>query len=220
MASNRRPGLDELERVQVRSVGELRRWLEANHGRTQGVWLVTWRKGADRPYVPWPDVVDELLCFGWVDSLPRKLDEARTMLLITPRRAGSAWSAVNKQKVGRLRTEGRMTPAGEACVEAAVHDGSWTRLDVVETLVLPDDLVAALSSSPPALDNFERFPASSRRGILEWIQAARRPGTRERRIAETAEKAARNVKANHPRGRDAGPRAPDDSGRRAEPSTG
>jgi len=205
-----RPALDALPRVEIVSREALRDWLTANQGRAGSVWIVTWKTGAGRPHVPWGDVVDEALCFGWIDSLPRRLDADRSMLLLSPRKPGSGWSRVNKDKVARLTADGRMAPAGLAKVEAAKADGSWARLDAVDALAEPDDLVAALDADPAARANFDAFPRSSRRGILEWIVNAKRPETRAARIATTVALASENRKANHPAGRDAGPRRPAD----------
>jgi uncharacterized protein YdeI (YjbR/CyaY-like superfamily) len=195
--------MDEAARVEVTSVAALAAWLAANHGRPDGVWLVTWKKRPGAPHVSYDEVVDELLCWGWIDSRPRKLDDDRTMLWIAPRRPGSGWSAVNKARLERL--EARMQPPGRAKIAAAKADGSWAALDGASTLELPDDLAAALAALPGARAYWDRFPPSSRRGILEWITAAVRPATRAARVAETAAKAAENRKANFPAGRDAGP---------------
>jgi uncharacterized protein YdeI (YjbR/CyaY-like superfamily) len=203
-----RPALDALPRVEIASAAELRDWLAANHGGAGSVWVVTWKKGCGRHHVPWGAVVDEALCFGWIDSLPRKLDADRAMLLLSPRKPGSGWSKVNKDKVARLTAEGRMAPSGLAKVEAAQADGSWARLDAVDAMEEPHDLSVALDAVPVARANFDAFPPSSRRGILEWIANAKRPGTRAARIADTVARAAENRKANHPAGRDAGPRRP------------
>ncbi len=196
----------EHERVHIDSVADLREWLDRHHATTDSVWLVRYKKAADRPYVTYDAIVDELLCYGWVDSLPRKLDAERTMLRISPRNPRSNWSGVNKQRVGRLTAAGRMTPAGVAPVEMAKANGAWTFLDDVEQLIVPPDLARALEAVPRATYFYGRFPPSSRRGILEWIKTAKTKETREKRVRETAEKAGRNRKANHPAGRDAGPR--------------
>lgn len=196
----------EIIAVSVDDVEDLRAWLEANYAQRASVWLVRWRKGSGRPYLTYGDVVDTLLCYGWVDSIPRKVDEQRTKLLISPRSPRSNWSAINKARVARLMKEGRMHPAGSACVAQARANGTWDALNSVDALEIPADLAAALSGEPRAALCFERFPRSSKRGILEWIANAKRPETRARRIAETVSKAARNVKANHPKGRDHGPR--------------
>ena len=196
---------DVLERVEIDSAAALRRWLAAHHDRAGSVWLVTWKKGSGRPHVSWDEIVDECLCFGWIDSLPRALDERRTMLRISPRDPKSLWSGANKRRVRRLERQGRMTGAGRRAVELAKRTGTWSALDEVERLEVPPDLAAALDATPGARRRFDRFPPSSRRGILEWITTAVRPATRARRIAETARKAAENRKANFPAGRDAGP---------------
>ena len=127
------------------------------------------------------------------------------MLRLSPRSPRSNWSGTNKRRVARLEKAGRMTEAGRGMVELAKRSGTWTFLDDVERLALPDDLVARFERNAEARRRFERFPDSSKRGILEWIKTAKRAATREKRIAETVDKAARNVKANHPKGRDAGP---------------
>ena len=131
------------ERVQVESRAELRAWLEANHTRTESVWLVTYKKHVPEKYISWDEVVEEALCFGWIDSLPRKLDAERSMLLLSPRRAGSPWSRLNKQRVAKLQEAGLIMPSGLATIEQAKADGSWTLYDEIEELVIPDDLAQA-----------------------------------------------------------------------------
>lgn len=187
----------DFPRVQIESRAEWRAWLAANHESAESIWLVTFKKGSGRPYVPYDDVVEEAICFGWVDSLPRKLDEERTMLLLSPRKPGSAWSKANKERAERMNAAGKMKPAGLTKIEQSKEDGSWTFLDDVEALVVPEDLSAALEGHENAGENFAAFPPSSKRGILEWIKQAKKPETRGKRIRETAELASRNVRANH-----------------------
>ena len=169
-------------RIEIRGRGDLRAWLAANHAESGSVWLVTWRKGSPH-HLPWAEVVRELICWGWVDSLPRKLDAERTMLRISPRAPGSAWSAINKAHVEAARAEGCMTPAGEAAVAAARANGMWAFLDDVERLEVPDDLAGALGDARSAWD---AHPDGVKRGTLEWIKSARRASTRAGRVAETA----------------------------------
>ncbi len=191
---SRRPASTR-EQVEVRSRGELRTWLEVNHLRSEGIWLVTYKTG--RPeHVPYNEVVEEALAFGWIDSLPRLLDHYRSMLVLAPRKPGSAWSKVNKKRADRLTSAGCMTEAGVSKVERAKADGSWSKLDEVEALTVPSDLQSALTTRPGALENFEAFPRSVRRAILEWILEARRPETRAARVEDTADKAERNERAN------------------------
>lgn len=173
-----------------------RDWLAAHHARDTGVWLVTYKKATGQPRIEYDEAVEEALCFGWVDSKPRKLDEARSMLWFAPRKPRSAWSRPNQQRVERLLAAGRMAPAGLAKVEAARADGSWNRLDAVEALEVPDDLRRAFSRHRGSAAHFEAFPRSARRGILEWIAQAKRPETRAARVAQTAELAALNQRAN------------------------
>lgn len=187
---------DHLPRIEVTSRAQLRSWLEVHHATSGSVWLVTWKKAHFDRHVPYDAIVEEALCFGWVDSLPRRLDAERSMLLLSPRRLGSAWSAANKARIERLVAAGLVHHAGLAAVRAAQSDGSWTFLDDVERLDVSADLAAALAAHPGAAGHFDRFPRSVRRGILEWIKQARRPETRARRIEETARLAAENRRAN------------------------
>lgn len=184
------------ERVQPGSVQEWRDWLAEHHTRRTGVWLVTWRAGSGGPRITYDESVEQALCFGWVDSKGRALDARRTMLWFAPRTPRSGWSRPNKVRVEKLLAAGLMAPAGLAVIEAAKANGAWTLLDDVEDLVVPGDLAAAFAAHPPAAEHWEAFPRSAKRGILEWIVQAKRPETRARRIAETAEKAALNERAN------------------------
>ncbi|MEB3269189.1 MAG: YdeI/OmpD-associated family protein [Leptolyngbya sp.] len=184
------------EQVQVESRADWRRWLAANHDRPTGIWLVTFKKHCGDRYVAYNDVVEEALCFGWIDSLPRRLDDDRTMLWLAPRQPGSGWSKLNKDRVERLIAAGQMAASGLAAIAAAQADGSWQALDGVEALEIPPDLATALAAYGAAAANFDAFPRSAKRGILEWIANAKRPATRTRRIEETARLAQDNIRAN------------------------
>ncbi len=173
-----------------------RQWLVSHHAEATGVWAVTWRKPTGRPAPSYDELVEEALCVGWVDSLGRKLDDERTMLRFSPRQAGSGWARPNKQRIERLLAGGHLLPAGIAVVERAKADGTWTKLDAVEDLIVPDDLAAELAARPPAAAEFAAFPRSARRAILEWVVQAKRPQTRERRVRKTAELAQRGERAN------------------------
>lgn len=173
-----------------------RRWLEKNHTRAEGVWLVSYKQASGKTSLTYEDGVEEALCFGWVDSKGNKLDDERTLLWYAPRKPGSGWAATNKARVARLIAAGLMHPAGLAKIEAAKQDGSWNALDAAHALVVPPDLAAALAAHPPAADNFAAFPPSTRRAILEWIGSAKKPETRARRVSETARLAAENKRAN------------------------
>ena len=188
------------ERVQVANPSEWRGWLEENHGRDDGVWLVTFKKRTGDKYVSYDEVVETALCFGWIDSLPRKLDDDRTMLWLSPRQPGSSWSQRNKERLEKMVAAGLMTPAGFAKLEVAKQDGSWHALDDVDALNIPPDLAEALAAYDAAEQNFGAFPPSAKRGILEWIATAKKPETRAKRVAETARLAQDDVRANQWRG--------------------
>jgi uncharacterized protein YdeI (YjbR/CyaY-like superfamily) len=158
--------------------------------------LISYKKVTGKPAVDNDAAVEEALCFGWIDSKPSKLDEQRTMLWFAPRKPGSGWSKLNKDRVERLQTAGLIAEPGLAKIAAAQADGSWHALDAVEALEIPADLAAALAAHPPAEANFAAFPRSAKRGILEWIANARKPDTRAKRIQETAKLAAENLRAN------------------------
>ena len=175
---------------------EWRAWLEANHERAEGIWLISYKKASGQPAMTYDEAVAEALAFGWVDSKPGKLDDERTMLYFAPRKPGSGWSRPNKERVERLIAEGRMAPSGLAKVEAAMADGTWTMLDTVENLEVPDDLAAEFNKYPDARANWDAFPRSVKRGILEWIIQAKRPETRAKRVEETALLAQENERAN------------------------
>jgi uncharacterized protein YdeI (YjbR/CyaY-like superfamily) len=191
------------EKVQVESRAAWRAWLSQHASASPGIWLVTFKKAAGEAHLPYEDMVEEALCFGWVDSQARPLDDARSQLLLTPRKASSGWSRPNKQRVERLIASGLMTPAGLAVIDRAKLDGSWTALDDAWNLVEPEALVVALDADPAARRHWDAFPPSAKRAILEWIGTAKRPATREKRIAETARLAAHGERANQWRPRDA-----------------
>lgn len=175
---------------------EWRAWLAQNHARDTGVWLISYKKAANKPFIPYDDAVEEALCFGWIDSKPNKLDDERTMLWYAPRKPGSKWSKPNKDRAKRMIAAGLMTPAGQAKIDAAKEDGTWSALDAVEALDVPADLARALAEYETARANWDAFPRSAKRGILEWILNAKRPETRAKRVHETARLAAENRRAN------------------------
>jgi uncharacterized protein YdeI (YjbR/CyaY-like superfamily) len=174
---------------------ELRSWLTQYAASEQGFWLV-YTKSAQGGLLTYYDILEECLCFGWIDSKVGKVDELRTKIWVAPRNPKSNWSAYNKRKIEDLRARGLMTKQGEAAVEAAQAGGQWNALDEVDALIIPQDLHDALASFPEAQRNFDSFPRSVRRGILEWILSAKRPETRAQRITETARLAQDNIRAN------------------------
>jgi uncharacterized protein YdeI (YjbR/CyaY-like superfamily) len=182
--------------IQPETIADLRAWLVAHHSQKDGVWLVLWKKQSGRQRLDYDALVEEALCFGWIDSKPNKLDDDRSMLWLAPRKAGTNWSKPNKQRAEEAIKSGRMMAVGLAKIKAAKKDGSWNALDEVEALLLPRDLVDALNAYTGAAENFDNFPRSIKRGILEWIGNAKTEPTRAKRISDTAARAAVNERAN------------------------
>jgi uncharacterized protein YdeI (YjbR/CyaY-like superfamily) len=184
---------EKFAQVEVTTAAELRAWLEAHHGQEASVWLVTYKKHMGSRYVSREQVLDELLCFGWIDGLRRVLDDERTMQLISPRRH-QRWAKSYKERVARLQREGRMAPAGLAAIAESQRLGLWESLADVDELLVPDDLAAALSANPPADTTFAAFAPSYRRNVLRWIAIAKTPATRAKRIEQAATLAAQGRK--------------------------
>ncbi|MBW8769715.1 MAG: YdeI/OmpD-associated family protein [Gemmatimonadetes bacterium] len=197
-APTRKPNaLDSLEQVYVPDRAAWRRWLTKQHGRSPGIWLVFDKKSSRADRLAYGDAVEEALCFGWIDSLVRGIDDARYAQLFTPRKPKSTWSRSNKVRVERLLAEGLMAAAGLASIELAKANGSWESLDAVEAFVMPDDLAAALAAVPGAAEKFAAFSPSARKAYLHWISQAVRAETRAKRIQEVAGHAGAGRKTRH-----------------------
>jgi uncharacterized protein YdeI (YjbR/CyaY-like superfamily) len=184
---------EHFERVEVRSAAELRAWLAAHHARPEGVWLVTHRKHTGAAYVSRDAVLDELLCFGWVDGAGRKLDDDRTLQLISPRRT-HAWTGSYRRRAARLDAEGRLAEPGRRAIALARASGGWEARPDVDALVVPDDLGDALAARGDARAWWDAAAPSYRRNVLRWIAKAQRPETRARRVERVAELAERGEK--------------------------
>jgi uncharacterized protein YdeI (YjbR/CyaY-like superfamily) len=159
------------------------RWLDANHATSPGLWMKLAKKGVDSPSIGRPDALEVALCYGWIDSQARSIDERFWLQRFTPRRARSKWSQVNREAVQALIERGLMKPAGLAEVEAAKKDGRWDQAYASpRNMTAPDDWLAALAANPTALRRFEEIDAQSRFAILYRIHDAKRADTRARRI--------------------------------------
>ena len=184
------------EHLDVSTADELWDWFLKNHEKSVGVWVVTYKKASGRVAPRYDEMVRVALCFGWVDSVPGKVDEHRTKLYFSPRKKGSGWAATNKARVAELEAAGKLMPAGIASIEAAKNDGSWSKLDSAESAEVPLDLIDAFKRYTNSQENFDRFPLGVRKQILQWIAQAKTAPTREKRIDETARLAADNIRAN------------------------
>lgn len=181
----------------AKSQNEWRKWLERNYHSEQSVWLIIYKKDSGITSVNYPEAVDQAICFGWIDSKPNKRDDKSYYQFFSKRNPKSNWSRINKEKAERLLREGLITPSGIEAIETAKQNGAWRALDMVEEIIIPKDLEIKFKSNQSAFKNWEAFPRSSKRGILEWILNAKRPETRQKRIDETVNLAMHNIKANH-----------------------
>jgi uncharacterized protein YdeI (YjbR/CyaY-like superfamily) len=181
--------MDDAPRFEPRSRADWRRWLERHHDSRSSVWLVLATKSSGRQRLTYDDVVEEALCFGWVDGTVRPFDRDRRLQYLARRKKGSTWARSNRERVERLRAAGLMRPAGEEAVARAVADGSWTALEPVEALQVPDDLAAAFDAFPLLRERYEAAASGVKRQVLWSLYGAKRPDTRERRLAELARRA-------------------------------
>ncbi|MDX1409040.1 MAG: YdeI/OmpD-associated family protein [Saprospiraceae bacterium] len=182
--------------IKAASAVTWRTWLERNHSASDSIWLIIFKKNSGISSVTYQEAVDEALCFGWVDSKPNKRDDASYYQFFSPRNPKSNWSRNNKERVARLIQAGKMAAAGHAMIAAARENGTWDALNDVENLILPPDLRQEFNRQSTAFENWQQFPDSVKRAILEWIFNAKQPSTRLKRIRETVEQAAQNIRAN------------------------
>ncbi len=174
---------------------EWRKWLAKNHSAEKSVWLV-YDKGKERQ-LSYDDIVEEALCFGWVDSVPGKVSETRSKLYISKRKAKSAWSKTNKERVEKLMQSGAMMKAGLEAITLAKENGAWDLLNKSDNLERPPELDDLLNKNIPAKEFYFSMSASSQKLILEWIYQAKTEQTKMKRINETVELAKQGIKAHH-----------------------
>lgn len=177
-----------------RDKNDWRKWLKLNHDKKYGVWLIFNKKKSSNYNLSWSESVDEALCFGWIDSTKRAIDSTQYKQYFSKRKAKSNWSKINKDKVKTLIDQGLMEEAGYKSIEIAKENGSWTFLDDVEALVIPDDLKSELAVYNGSMEFFNSLSKSEKKGLLYWVKSAKRKETRQKRILEIAENACKNLK--------------------------
>jgi uncharacterized protein YdeI (YjbR/CyaY-like superfamily) len=183
--------------VYIPSRKALRDWLQQHHASHGSIWLVYDKATKSAPCkLTYDDIVEEALCFGWIDSVAGRVSDTQSKLYLSPRKRRSVWSALFKKRIASLQARGLMTPAGQAKIDGAITDGTWTTLDSAEALEVPADLASAFASNEQAKANFDAFPPGARKLALTWIVTAKRAETRAARIAETVTLAARNIRAS------------------------
>jgi uncharacterized protein YdeI (YjbR/CyaY-like superfamily) len=171
-----------------------REWLQQHHAEKQAVWLIYHKNRSTSTTITWSEAVDEALCFGWIDSRAKPVDDFTYMQFFSRRRLNSGWSKINKAKVQQLIDSGLMTEAGFRSIETAKQNGSWTILDEVEAGIIPADLEEAFQKRPNARNYFLRLCRSDKRIILQWLLEAKRSATRQHRLTELVEQADQNRK--------------------------
>lgn len=185
---------EEIETFYPSTTADWREWLQENHLSKQSIWLIYYKKKSKIPSISWSEAVDEALCFGWIDSTARPIDDEKYMQFFTRRKATSVWSKINKDKVEKLIAAGKMSQAGFESIEKAKQNGSWTILDSVEELAIPEDLEVAFQANDGSKDFFMGLSKSVRKAILQWLVLAKQQSTRQKRINEIAELAAQKLK--------------------------
>ncbi len=176
------------KQITPRNRQEWRRWLAANHGTVPEVWVVFYKKTAQRagrPTLTYDHAVEEAVCFGWIDGLKRRVDDERYAHRFTPRKPDSRWSESNRVRLEKMRSRGLMTPTGEEAVEASIRSGAWEKPATSAPPDVPAELLAALESDPQARAGWLRLPRSERRRYETWIGIAKRAETRARRLTES-----------------------------------
>jgi uncharacterized protein YdeI (YjbR/CyaY-like superfamily) len=183
--------MDSGEMVYCATREEWRSWLEENHDKCKGIWLIYYKKDSGRPRVPYDDAVEEALCYGWIDSTVRRIDEEKYAQRFTPRKPDSGWSESNMRRMEQLIKEGRMTEAGLSKYQNSdAHRSAIRDLDYVT----PPGFMEALEKDPKALAYFNKLPPSQTKLFFRWINGAKRDETKQKRIKESVELLAQNRK--------------------------
>lgn len=184
--------MDDVSHFYAKDRKSWRDWLEKNHEKENAIWLV-FDKGKRRT-LSWQDIVEEALCYGWIDSRPGKVSETRSKIYVSKRKPKSVWSKINKQNVNKLMGAGLMQPAGLASIATAKMNGSWNALDLSDNLIYPPALTAMFEKDQAAKANFEGFPVGARRNALQWIYDAKTQATQHSRVKQTFEAAKDNIR--------------------------
>jgi uncharacterized protein YdeI (YjbR/CyaY-like superfamily) len=171
-----------------------RQWLQDNHLMKTSVWVVFYNKSSTMPTLTWSESVDEALCFGWIDSKKVAIDSEKSQQFFSKRKPNGTWSKINKAKIEKLIAEGKMTEQGLKCIETAKQNGSWTILDDVEALIIPEDLETAFIGKAEAKNFFVGMSKSVKKMMLQWLVLAKRPETRQKRIEEIVDAAEKKQK--------------------------
>ena len=175
-----------MKQLYVTNRDEWRNWLSENHAAEAGIWLVFYKKETSRPTIAYEAAVKEAICFGWIDSIIKKIDAARYARKFTPRSDKSKWSPLNKKRASKMIKEGRMTEVGLAKIKTAKKTGLWN-IDALPRISLdvPPEFAKALARNKKAKGNFDKLAPTYRKHYIGWIAVAKRQETKKRRIDES-----------------------------------
>jgi uncharacterized protein YdeI (YjbR/CyaY-like superfamily) len=187
--------LEEKEHLYFKNAQEWREWLHDNHHMSTGVYLIFYRVDSAFESMRWEEAVQVAICYGWIDSTVKKLDEERRRQMFTPRKDKSVWSKLNKSYIEKLIADNLMHESGLHKIEIAKQNGSWESLDHVEDLIMPKDLQVAFDNNKTALNNYNNFSKTYRKSYLYWLNQAKRAETRRNRIEEIIKLCQQNIKA-------------------------
>ena len=187
--------MEEKEHLYFKNADEWRTWLHKNHHSSKGIYLLFYKVSSDYESMRWEEAVQVAICYGWIDSTVKKIDEHQRRQLFTPRKDKSVWSKLNKTYIEKLIQENAMHESGLRKIEIAKQNGSWNSLDEVENHVIPEDLQLAFNDNPKAWSNYQSFSPSYRKSYLYWLNQAKRVETRQNRIREIIRLCEQNCKS-------------------------
>lgn len=175
--------MKEKEHLYFKNASDWREWLHNNHHSSTGVYLIFYKVNSPFESMRWEEAVQVAICYGWIDSTVRNVDEHSRKQIFSPRKSKSVWSKLNKTYIEKLIADNLMHESGLAKIEIAKQNGSWTSLDAVEDLIIPEDLAQAFEQNQIAFQNYKNFSPSYRKSYLYWLNQAKRAETRNNRIA-------------------------------------
>ena len=187
--------MDKKEHHYFKNAKEWREWLHDNHATSTGICLIFYKVGSEFESMRWEEAVQVAICYGWIDSTVKKMDEERRRQVFSPRKNKSVWSKLNKTYIEKLHKENLIHESGLAKIEIAKQNGSWNSLDAVEDLIIPDDLITAFEQNEIAFENYKNFSPSYRKSYLYWLNQAKRAETRNSRIAQIIHFCCQNKKS-------------------------
>ena len=189
--------MEKRKELYLKNRKEWRKWLSINHNSSRGIYLIFYKISSGKESIRWEEAVQEALCFGWIDSVVKKIDEEKRKQLFTPRKLKSGWSKLNKGHIKKLIANNLMHKSGLQKIKIAEKDGSWLIRDDAENLIIPNDLKKKFDQNKIAFRNFQAFTKSYKKGYLHWLYSAKREETRKKRIIEIVKLCGQNIKSRN-----------------------